>query len=233
MVHGSASKLTVDLRVVSDYGRELLRDEQGIGEILRDSSGSILSKSGTSVQRLLRTAIELFAERGFHGTTVRAICQAADAGETAVYDHFASKEDMLYVIMRVAHGEAIKRLNRARDTAPTGPDAQLWAVTHAFVAFHAECGMVTRVANHELGALSEQHRRDLRRVRREVETFFEEALEYGIAGGAFDVAADIRTTVFAIVSICIGVSRWYRLDGRLSPDELGRQYADFVTRLAR
>lgn len=43
-------------------------------------------------RRLLDAAVTLFAERGYRKTTVRDICQAADANISAVKYHFGNKE---------------------------------------------------------------------------------------------------------------------------------------------
>ena len=53
-------------------------------------------KTGTSEtrQRLLMAAGEEFAQRGFHHTTVRDICQRAGVNISAVNYHFHSKEDL-------------------------------------------------------------------------------------------------------------------------------------------
>jgi AcrR family transcriptional regulator len=45
-------------------------------------------------QRLLVTAGEVFAEQGFHNTTVRAICQQAGVNIAAINYYFGSKEEL-------------------------------------------------------------------------------------------------------------------------------------------
>nr|MDT0665478.1 helix-turn-helix domain-containing protein [Micromonospora sp. DSM 115978] len=45
--------------------------------------------------KVLRAAIELFAERGFEATTMRNLAEAADVRAPALYNHFASKEAIL------------------------------------------------------------------------------------------------------------------------------------------
>jgi AcrR family transcriptional regulator len=43
-------------------------------------------------QKLLETAGEVFAERGFHGATIRDICEKAGANIAAINYHFGDKE---------------------------------------------------------------------------------------------------------------------------------------------
>jgi len=46
--------------------------------------------------RLLEAAAEVCAEHGFEGTTLALIADRADVHPTAIYNHFKSREDLLY-----------------------------------------------------------------------------------------------------------------------------------------
>jgi len=43
---------------------------------------------------ILRAALRVFGERGFHGTTTKALAEAAGVSEALLFRHFASKEDI-------------------------------------------------------------------------------------------------------------------------------------------
>ena len=60
------------------------------------------SRGDATRERLLATAIELFAERGYAATPISEICRRADAVRTSLYHHFGSKEGLL--------GAAIERV---------------------------------------------------------------------------------------------------------------------------
>lgn len=51
-------------------------------------------------EQLLQTAIELFSQHGFNGTTTRVIAKAADVSEATLFKHFASKEDLYEAILQ-------------------------------------------------------------------------------------------------------------------------------------
>lgn len=55
--------------------------------------------------RVLRAAAELFAERGFHGTTVRDIATRAGANVAAGHYHFGSKRDLYIEVLRATFAE--------------------------------------------------------------------------------------------------------------------------------
>src|SRR4051812_46371152 len=49
---------------------------------------------------ILESALELFAERGFHGTAVPAVAEAAHVGAGTIYRYFASKEALVNVVYK-------------------------------------------------------------------------------------------------------------------------------------
>ena len=68
------------------------------------------SESADTKERLLDAAERLFAERGFEGTSMRAVTQAAEAAVSAANYHFGTKEALLAAVMR----RRMEPLNRKR-----------------------------------------------------------------------------------------------------------------------
>ena len=59
-----------------------------------------------SSRRLLQSALEQFAAVGYHATTTRDISTGAAMSPAALYVHYASKEEVLFHISRIAHEAA-------------------------------------------------------------------------------------------------------------------------------
>jgi AcrR family transcriptional regulator len=69
----------------------------GTGERPRRSRGRPIRSDGQqTAARLLDAAAEVCAERGFDGSTVAEIASRADLTATAIYNHYDSREDLLY-----------------------------------------------------------------------------------------------------------------------------------------
>src|SRR5512144_495435 len=62
--------------------------------------------------RVLRAATELFAERGFHGTTIRDIAARAGANVAAGHYHFGSKRDLYLEVLRATFAQVRSLLAR-------------------------------------------------------------------------------------------------------------------------
>lgn len=57
-------------------------------------------KKNSTLQSLIVSATRLFAERGIYQTTIDEITTAADLGKGTFYKHFASREELLAVVIR-------------------------------------------------------------------------------------------------------------------------------------
>src|SRR3954468_10930641 len=53
-------------------------------------------------QEIIESALRAFAERGFHGTAIPEIAQAAGVGVASIYRRFESKERLVNAVFRDA-----------------------------------------------------------------------------------------------------------------------------------
>ncbi len=96
-----------------------------------------------TVERILRTATLLFAERGFAETSMRTITSMADVNLAAVNYHFGSKKALIQAVFtrfldplcqHIEYG-----LNNIDKTNLTVPDI-LWVIARAFDKAHKQVG---------------------------------------------------------------------------------------------
>ncbi len=71
-------------------------------------------------ENLLEVATALFAERGFHGTTMLEIAEAADLGRQAVYGRFPDKESLFIAVITRLRDENIFQPAPPADALPVG-----------------------------------------------------------------------------------------------------------------
>lgn len=186
-----------------------------------------------AARRLLEAAIEEFAARGFHATTTRAIAERVGLSPAALYVHFRSKHEVLFQIVRACHETALADVEAAVASSAPAPTQQLAAAMGAFVSWHARHPMPARVAQSELRSLDVAAFRSIVRLRRALEDVTESIVRAGQQAGEFDQQLDPRSTTRALLSLGIDISRWYRAANDLAPDEIGRLYAKFGTRMVR
>lgn len=54
-------------------------------------------------ERLLEAALQLFAQHGYHGASMRQIAEAAEMAVGGIYNHFRSKEEILTAVILAWH----------------------------------------------------------------------------------------------------------------------------------
>lgn len=179
--------------------------------------------------RLATAAVDAFAARGFHGTTTRDISTTAGMSPAALYVHHRSKEELLFELARVGHLRVLEMVRSS--VAPLAePVEQLGQLVEDFVRDHAQEHTGARVINYELAALSPEHLAEIRTIRHEIDVVVRDVLDRGVAAGAF-TTPDARMTALAILSLGIDVARWYRDEGRWTPDEVAAHYRLLALRM--
>jgi AcrR family transcriptional regulator len=180
--------------------------------------------------RILHAALALFAEFGFHGTSVRDI--AARVGITAgtLYAHYPSKEDILAEAIRIGHEELHGRLQHTIAEAGSDPAARLAALVRAQVLAHADYPLLATVANNELHALSADKAGPALALRERSRHLLLQVLGEGAEAGAFAVADDGLAAI-AIAGIGLRVANWFGPDQPYSREEVADAFAAFALRI--
>src|SRR5260221_6215044 len=97
-------------------------------------------------------------------------------------------------------------------------------------AFHADVSVITRISTNELHCLHPTHRAEIEAMRYQVQTMIKQAVADGVNVGLFN-STDLDMTTFAILSMTIGISRWFSTEGRLTAKEIGAYYAAIALKL--
>jgi len=181
--------------------------------------------------KLVESATRHFAERGYHGTSVRDIASDAQMTVAGLYHHFSSKQGLLRWIMVEALEDVLHRTRAALAAADPDPRSRLRALVVAWLRFHTERQAEALIGSSELRSLEPANREVVVGLRDEQEALFRVVVEDGCAAGVFSTPYP-KDTARAIVTMGWAVSSWFRPSGALSPEELGERYAQLALRLA-
>ena len=182
----------------------------------------------TTSERVQAAALTLFAERGYHGTGIRQLAEAAGLSSASLYHYMGTKEELLVAIMR----SSLTGLLDAADevAAIADPGERLVALVHLHVRTHASAPEQTRVVDDEVNALSTGARAEVVALRDRYEAHWQAALEEGVARGDFEVGS-VAVVRRALLEMCSGVARWWSPAGNLDLDALAGEYATLALRL--
>lgn len=102
---------------------------------------------------VLARAARVFAERGFHQTSMRDLSRATGVSLSGLYYYVSSKDELLYVIQDRTYAALSDAVGRALDEAVT-PVERLERFVRAHLAFAATRAAEMRVLAREEDALS-------------------------------------------------------------------------------
>jgi AcrR family transcriptional regulator len=192
---------------------------------------------GTSLQgRIVDAAIGLFYVRGASATTVRDITSACGLSPGALYNHFASKDQLLYVLVRDVHLRVDQELAEALTQAGDRPACQLAAAVRLLVAQSAGRRKESRVANREFTSLTAARRQEITALRRQMRDRLTEVLLAGVRHGTFRLPASqdrvaAALTANVIATMCANISEWTRDNHPMAMADLQERYVQMALRL--
>lgn len=134
--------------------------------------------------RLFRTALQLFADRGFPNVKVEDITEAADVGKGTFFNYFESKDHILGVLAEVQ----IARIKKAVKSAESGRRSIYTTLHHLFLSLAEEPGRSPYLARAVIASfLTSDVVRDLiERQMSEARTLIAELMAQGQKRGEID-----------------------------------------------
>jgi AcrR family transcriptional regulator len=194
--------------------------------------------SGGTPARIHDAGLTLFNERGYTGTTVRELADACGLTPGAIYNHYASKEALLFAIVDRVHDHADAVLAETLRSVDSDPAHQLEALASAFTAFHIARPRETRVANRDYIYLPDGQRDSVVRRRRRVRALFADVLREGERRGSFafeELGSEdaVQAASMAILNMVVLVAEWFDPGGPRTAQDTAALHGRLALRIAR
>lgn len=180
--------------------------------------------------RILLASLALFAEYGFHGTSIRDIAAGIGINSATLYGHYPSKEHILAALVLIGHEELHHRMQQAVVDTDADPVAQVAALVRAQVLAHTDFPLLALVANQELHALSPERAAPALALREQSRDLALRVLRRGVQQQVFDIP-DITLAAIAISSMGVRVANWFGPDQPYTRDQVADAFAAFALRL--
>ena len=196
-------------------------------------SSQIFPDAGAdTAQRLLASALQEFAAKGFHASTTRAIGEGAGMSPAGVYVHYASKADLLFALAQTGHRDCLRAIEEALADAAENPEDRVRRLVEAFALWHAKHQPLARVSQYELSALSAKQLKQIVVLRQQFDEHLRREFRDGVETGTFEIE-NINGTATAVLSLCIDLARWYEPRSSHKPSDIARLYGELVLRTLR
>lgn len=172
---------------------------------------------------------ELFAERGFNGTSLKDIADAVGVLKGSLYHYISSKEDLLYEVIKIGNLGLAENM-RLCDHFASSPIEQLAAFCYFHILLNAVPDRIDRgiVFIQDAKYLAPDKREQIFADRDTYQAYLRSIISRGVASGIFDPEIDQRICSFTIFGALTSYIRWYKPDGPITPHDLARESAAFV-----
>jgi TetR/AcrR family transcriptional regulator, cholesterol catabolism regulator len=176
-------------------------------------------RDGTTSDRLLDTASELFWRRGYSATTTREIAAAFGIQQASLYHHIANKEDLLYRICVSALEPFVKDVPAALEQEECPKDRiKLFIHAHLNTLLRYQQRNVTQLT--ELRSLSTRHRTEVLALRDKYEQFSRSILKDAQAAGAIRDDVSAKFLNLELMGILNHATLWFRKGKALTEGQL-------------
>jgi AcrR family transcriptional regulator len=180
-------------------------------------------------EQLIRAAIKVFGEKGFHQTTVRDIGRAARLTQGTIYNYVRSKEDILFLVCDRIVAEYQDSVRRALRTSGDASE-RLAAALRGVVTVMIERQSSILLLYHESHNLD---RRSLRVILARVDEFindFQQLLSDSNRGRAKSIRnLRLLANIVTFLPTIVALRRW-ALPQHLSQEKMASELVDFMLR---
>lgn len=183
-------------------------------------------RSQETANRILRQAMRIFLEKGYHGTSIDDITRAAKLTKGALYWHFKSKEDLLKRIVqeyekRFLDG-MIRTVNEAEGRIPEKIE-KYFRYNAAFAYYNRELCVSFDTLAAELVGAHHGIETEFRRIYKKYQKFLSNLIVQGKREKVFKKEMDEDLSALVIIAFHVGIL----LQWSMNKDEIdGESYVN-------
>jgi AcrR family transcriptional regulator len=182
------------------------------------------SRHGLMRQEIMKAALKLFERNSVSSVTLAQVAQELELTKSALYHYFPTKEQLLRSIF-AGWATSCREELEAIVAVPLEPEELLRQLLRAHVRqITSEFGLYVLSVRVE-AELPEPVRLEVRRLKRDTDTFIRDVIARGQREGVFQ-PVDGRLAELAVIGMFNWMWRWYR-PGRDDPEAI----AEFFTRI--
>jgi AcrR family transcriptional regulator len=185
---------------------------------------------GNGLAAIMRSARDIFAERGYHGASIRDIAKGAGLSLSVMYYYYSSKQELLNALLDDALADYLRGCEKELAAAGDDPAARLAAFVRATVDYRVRRQVESHLALREMRHLEPELLEKFVERRDRVPKLLREVIDDGVARGVFATPHPDEAQR-AILAMCNAVAQWYQPSGDLTVHDLVERYERFALNL--
>jgi AcrR family transcriptional regulator len=184
------------------------------------------SGRGKRASNVFRVAAEIMCHKGYEATSMNDIAEAAGLTKAGIYHYIRGKEDLLFGIMTYAM-DNVEQGIIAPATEVADAEERLYTIVERHTRSVIDGTGAITIVLEEMTALTPAHRRVITSRKRAYFEFIRRTLEQLAKEGKLR-NVNPTTAAFSLLGMILWISRWYRRDGKISPQEALNDYLEIA-----
>ncbi len=186
------------------------------------------SKNKRQKTIILQKAGELFWQKGYEKTSLKAVAEKCGFAAPNIYHYFKNKENVLYEVLHEEMERGICIVKQSQKPNVQSASDRLRNFIKANVRHTlGRQRSSSLLFDTELKNLSPKHLQRIIKMRDDYDSVLRSIIQYGIKNGEF-AYCDERVVSFSISSMIVRLRIWYSPKGKLSRDKIASILTDFV-----
>lgn len=183
------------------------------------------STGSPKLRRILERAARLIFEKGYEGTSMQDIADACGLTKAGLYHHVPTKEALLLAIMEYGM-DLFEEVVLARVEHITDPLERLrMTMLHNLELVTTDSSKEVTIILHEHQTLTGEAQKKINARKKRYVRFLEESFRQAMARGQIR-NVDPTIASFSLLGTVLWTYKWYRPDGRISPQQLSAGTVD-------
>ena len=174
------------------------------------------------LDRLLTTAARVFADKGYHPTTMRDLARETGMSLAGMYHYVEGKDELLFLIQQRCFTRVLSGAETAM--APgTDPRQRLERFIRHHVIFFTGHMSEMKVLSHEAKSLLGERLDTINALKRRYVALLTDLIQS--ADGAHESGIDPHVASYALFGMMNWIYNWYDPTGPVSPEALSEQFS--------
>jgi AcrR family transcriptional regulator len=183
------------------------------------------AKTPVDRNQILRSALKLFYQNGYHATTMQDIANEVGVLKGSLYYHISTKEELLLDLLTTSIEDVLKAVAKASDEGGTALE-RLRRLVRAELMTMAEHQREIAVWQTERRRM-QPLLRDIDVKARATDDLLRNVLLDGANAGEWP-ADNLDTAYQAIRGMIVWFTSWYRPDGKLGIERVAARFSDYA-----
>lgn len=210
------------------------RNARASRETEREGRRSRGNRDTVGRERVMQVALQSFLANGFSGTSLKSIANELKISTPALYWYFPSKEELYVSVIKQAMDDFISYVQES--ITDNDPLFKLSQLVRAHVTWQLQQSELARAFDLTMSlkgrsvGIPESRLEPIVKLELEYREQVRSILREGVEAGLFDID-DVKTTAFAIITMCEYVTTWYKPEGELSVAAVANRYEGLARRM--